>query len=399
MGSVADTCEVERVLAGSFFFSSFAGSEKRRSKRYLVPTLAYYLVTQLPLEHPLRRAILASVRRDPAIFQRRLDFQFTALLVTPFNDTKHRFDSSILPKVFFIDGLDEVEAVNSRKPDRDPREVRAENEEDQEEILSAILRATSDPAFPFRLVVASRPDRVIRDFFSIDAAAITRETFLDEKYDPDADIALYLRANFAKIRRRYQLPPSWPSAEDIQRLVDNASGQFIYAATVIRFLQSGKLPNPQAVLDNILDYRSQGREIGALEPLDALYTRIVKLSPDPALAVRWIGVTCVWARGPMRHPGRFVNLLLRDYEGQPNYLLENLTSLIWIPPTEDSTSPYRFHHKSFEDFLRNAGRCGEELSAAFHDTHFFLDRCNGVFLSVSFLCPSTGRQNADFFHR
>ncbi|TEB29166.1 hypothetical protein FA13DRAFT_1711180 [Coprinellus micaceus] len=384
MGSVADTCEAQGLLAGSFFFSSFAGSEERRLKRYLVPTLAYYLVIILPPAHPLRCSILTAVQRDPSIFKRRLDYQFTALLLTPYNDTKHRFDPSTLPKAFIIDGLDEVEAVNSRNPGRDPHEVRLANEEDQEDILSALLNATSDPTFPFRIVVASRLERVIQTFFSSEAAHATREIFLDDKYNPDADIALYLRANFAKIRRRYRLPPSWPSAEDIRKLVYNASGQFIYAATVVRFLQSGKRPNPQAVLNAILYRRSQGREIGALEPLDALYARILQSSPDTALAVRWIRVIClVGGRSSVQYPGHFVNLLLQDYEGQPSYLLENLTSLISIPPIEDLTSSYRFHHKSFEDFLRNKDRCGEELSAAFEDPVFFGRRCNDVFLRKS----------------
>ncbi|TEB22506.1 hypothetical protein FA13DRAFT_1507043 [Coprinellus micaceus] len=381
MGSVADTCEAERFLAGSFFFSSFAGSEKRRSKRYLVPTLVYYLVTQLPPEHPLRLSILTAVQQDPSVFRRRLDYQFTRLLLTPFNDTKHQFDSSILPKVFFIDGLDEVEAVNSRQRDLDPHEVRLANEEDQEEILSALLNATSDPTFPFRIVVASRLERVIQTFFSSDAAHVTREIFLDDKYDPDADIALYLRANFAKIRRRYRLPPSWPSAEDIRKLVYNASGQFIYAATVVRFLQSGKHPNSQAVLTAILDRRSQGSEIGALEPLDALYARILQSSPDPALAVQWISVIHSESLSESAH---FMNLLLQDYDGQANYLLENLTSLIWVPPVEDLKSSYRFHHKSLIDFLGNKGRCGEDFGNSYEAGYsLYLERCADICLNKS----------------
>ncbi|TEB22502.1 hypothetical protein FA13DRAFT_1716002 [Coprinellus micaceus] len=188
--------------AGSFFFSSFAGSEKR------------------------------TLEADPSVFRRRLDYQFTRLLVTPFNNTKHQFDSSILPKVFFIDGLDEVEAV------------RLANEEDQEEILSALLNATSDPTFPFRIVVASRLERVIQTFFSSDAAHVTREIFLDDKYDPDADIA------------------SLPTRELCQNPQEVPATSFL------------------AVLNAILDWRTKAS------------------SPDPALAFDGLESTKLFTREP-----------------------------------------------------------------------------------------------------
>ena len=110
-GSIADTCDELGLLAGSFFFATFAASAARRSKRYLVATLAYHLLLQLDDEHPLRHAILSAIRRDPSIFRKRLKDQFKFLLIKPFIDTKHQLDVSTLPKVFIIDsdGLDEVE--------------------------------------------------------------------------------------------------------------------------------------------------------------------------------------------------------------------------------------------------------------------------------------------------
>ena len=338
-GSIADTCDEEGVLAGSFFFASFLASETRRSKRCLVATLVYYLISQLDDDHPLRRAVLSAIQRDRSIFRKRLKDQFRLLLVKPFNDNQHLFDTSTLPKHFIIDGLDEVEAANSREPRRDPHEVRMENEADQEEILSAILYASSSSTSPFRIVVASRPERVIQAFFTAEGAHVTQWIFLDDKYKPDADIALFIRASFAKIRRRYRLPATWPSNQDIRSLVLNASGQFIYAATVIRFLQSGKHPNCQALLHDILEQTLSCGEAGhALAPLDALYTRVLKSSPDPALALRWI---YVMADLPYM-PAAFINQLLQDYAGEAEYLLENLTSLVVIPTGEDRSTYDRF---------------------------------------------------------
>ncbi|TEB30693.1 hypothetical protein FA13DRAFT_1792269 [Coprinellus micaceus] len=196
-----------------------------------------------------------------------------------------------------------------------------------------------DPSFPFRIVIASRPERTIQSFLSTEAACVTREIFLDDKYNPDSDIALFLMASFAKVRRRYRLPTLWPSEQDLQELVSNASGQFIYAATVIRFLQSGSHPNPRALLEALLSWKVQDKF---------------------ALSAQWL-----WVIKNYREPAFFINQLLQDCDGQADYLLENLPSLLRIPPLEDQSSPYRFYHKSLHDFFKDGSRCGRELCHAF----------------------------------
>jgi hypothetical protein len=374
-GSLADTCDEYGLLAGSFFFASFTGSEKRRSKRYLVATLTYHLILPLDKQHPLRRAILSAIQRDPFVFERRLRDQLRILLVKPFHDTRHQFDSSTLPKVFIIDGLDEVEAANARKLDQ--REAHLANEKDQEEILTALFYAFNERTLPFRIIIASRPERIIRHFFSTQAKPISREIFLDEKYNPNSDITLFLNAKFADIRRRYRLAASWPSKEVIEQLVDTASGQFVYPATVIRFLKGTKQPNPKALLDILLDWRSQDTAVSAFGPLYALYTRILSSSADPPMAAQWIGVI-----DSCQKPALFINQLLQDFEGQAGYLFEDLTSLIWIPPVGDDSSPYQLHHKSLADFLES--EASGILGKAFDDglNKLFKERCISVLRGV-----------------
>lgn len=376
-GSIAEFCDEEGLLAGSFFFSSFSGSEKRRSKRCVVATLVYSFLRHDALQ-ALRESILSTLERDPAIFRTTLRNQCRALLLKPFHDTLGRLDVSALPKFIILDGVDEVEAVSSRQLDK--HEARLANEADQVEILSALLQAAHDINFPFRIIVVSRPERVIRDFFSTRANHVSREIFLDDKYNPDSDIELFLNASFADIRRRYALPPRWPGKDDIRRLVDNASGQFIYAATIIRFLRSGKHRNPQALLRNILD-TSQDSSLNALAPLDALYTRILMSSPDAPLAVRWISAINDWLRDK---PAQFTRWLLQDSEGEAEYLLENLASLVCTPPEGDNRSPYTFYHKSLFDFLRSTQRCGPKLKASYDaGSDFLRDRWLDILKSAS----------------
>ncbi|TEB31358.1 hypothetical protein FA13DRAFT_363031 [Coprinellus micaceus] len=342
-GSIAEICEDRGILAGSFFFSSFLGSEKRKSKRFLVGTLAYGLLQNDGLQ-PLRGPILSSIERDLGIFRKRLRDQCKALLLKPFYDARNHLNWS-LPRVIIIDGLDEVEAAGSLS--LDPHEARLANEADQIEILSALLQAAGDVDFPFRVLIVSRPERAIRDFFSNNANGVSRELFLDDKYNPDADITLFLDAKFAEIRRRYGLLPSWPTRADIKRLVHAASGQFIYASTVVRFLQNDKLPDPQARLLTVLNVRVQGAEKNPLVPLDALYTRILASSPDPLLAIKWLGGVHYFFRS---RPALFVKQLLQDFE-------------------ESHQHPYEFYHKSLSDFLQSE-RCLEGFKNAFNDLAF-----------------------------
>lgn len=202
-GSIAEICEEEGLLAGSFFFSSSTGSEQRRSKRRLVATLVYCMLQHEALEC-LREVVLSIIDRDPSIFSKRLKDQCRMLLLKPLHNLRHRLDQPSLPKVTIIDGLDGVEADKSRNLER--HEARSSNEGDQIDVLSTLLHAAHDPEFPFRILVFSRPERVIQDFFSSQANHISRELRLDGKYEPDRDIALFLAAKLASLRRRYRLP-------------------------------------------------------------------------------------------------------------------------------------------------------------------------------------------------
>ncbi|KAF9261493.1 hypothetical protein L218DRAFT_830807, partial [Marasmius fiardii PR-910] len=72
------------------------------------------------------------------------------------------------------------------------------------------------------------------------------------------DIKKYLHHQFAHIREVHwhTLPhsqSSWPSSFVIAELLDRATGQFIYATTVIKYINYGKLPlTPMKRLEVIL---------------------------------------------------------------------------------------------------------------------------------------------------
>ncbi|KAJ2911910.1 hypothetical protein MD484_g8503, partial [Candolleomyces efflorescens] len=336
MGSVADTCKQNGVPAVTFFFSSFASPDRRR-KTVFIPTLAYQLTEHLPqLKDPIAQAI----RDKPLLFRKNLRVQMEALILTPLRQVKT--DSNMLG-VVLIDGLDECEAeqyFDGQGSLRAPDSIERTKDEDQLEILQVLQEAAAELAFPFRIVIASRPERVFREFFSNKkfAPSFAPPLILDEKYNPEADIILFLQSKFDEIRRRYNLSPSWPSPEHFATLLDQSSGQFIYAATVIRYITTSRHGNPHTLLEQVLEVKPA--EISVTNPfaqLDAFYTHILESSSNPTLSVKWLWMINGelpggWYPFPHAFPGSapafVLNSLLQTNPGDSEYVLGGLHSLI-----------------------------------------------------------------------
>lgn len=342
-GSIAEICRDQGILAASFFFSSLSKSPDRRSKRRLITTIAYQLLQHDTL-HDVGEKVLACVEKNPAIFRTRLKDQLEELILKPLRDARaYESDTLRWPKAIIVDGLDEMEPDGVA-----PAGARWAKDEAHLDALSVLMHAVSDAAFPFRILVVSRPERVIEEFFTgrDDAQALTRKVFLDQKYDPDSDIALFLKSKFADIRRRFSLPSTWPRKDAVQTLVQNASGQFVYAATVIRYV-ADPMGLPQAQLERILELRTLDDESGPFATLDELYRRILECSPNPRLAAKWI----LAIQFGQNLPALCWRQFLETAPGEAEYLLSNLTSLVSIPPAHDTASSYGFYHKSLFDFL------------------------------------------------
>jgi hypothetical protein len=224
-----------------------------------------------------------------------------------------------------------------------------------------LLKAANDPSFPFRFIIASRPEPTIQSFFTTVAGHTTRKIFLDDKYNPDADMLLFVEAKFADICRRYQLSFSWPSKDVKHTLVRNASGQFVFVSTVMRFIE-GSSALPQELLDQVLELRATDASRNPFAPLDALYAHILNSSPNPFLTARWLNL--IFGDIPLLRTRsvRFIKLFLESSPGEAFHVFRGLNSLVSIPPTdsnyEDYTSSYSLFHKSLTDFLEDRSRCG-----------------------------------------
>ncbi|KAJ3546457.1 hypothetical protein NMY22_g2043 [Coprinellus aureogranulatus] len=366
LGSIADECQKRRWLAGTFFFSAFAGQPDRYLKEYLFPTLAYHL---LHLEVPgLREAILSSIDAKPWVFDKRLDQQLDILILSPLRKLGIIADKSVWPKVIVIDGIDECEPDKSKtfNTEQDRQEAK---DHGHQEIVSTLMRACDDPSFPFRIVIASRPERTIERYFSSLPGGKIKQVTLDAKYDPTSDIKLYFKAMFTKIGRDYGLADDWYTQvlpahwldvpRDVpQNLAQESSGQFAYAATVVRYIRDGT-DTPLEQLRRVLKWSKSGGSQAQTKPfasLDSLYTQILQTSSTPLLSAKWLrGLEAL-----TNHAWEpwFIQALLESDPGEMKLRLCNLTSFVTLP-CEDGEKGFTFHHKSLFDFLKDPNRSGE----------------------------------------
>ncbi|KAF6750335.1 hypothetical protein DFP72DRAFT_755541, partial [Ephemerocybe angulata] len=254
--TVAEKCSSLGILAASFVFA--AADESRNDALPVVATLAYQLALASPI---LRSAISTAISNDPHIFNRSIMKQMMTLIVNPAQRHRAAFETNALPFAVFIDGLDECV-----------------KEERQEELLTAIDECLLKGDSPFRLFIASRPELVIYNALQ-PVGFLYHSTLhidLNEDYNPDSDIERYFQRRFWEIVRRSTDPlitTSWPGQDIMARLIMYASGQFIYAATVIRYLQEPR-GSPVDRLETVLSSAPTSR-LHPLATLDALYRKIL----------------------------------------------------------------------------------------------------------------------------
>ena len=222
---LAEQCEEDEGLAATFFFEG--GSAGRVDARLLVTTIAYQIANSI---ESARGHISNAVLKNPQqIFEKTLRVQMRDLLIKPLQQTVADASASTPhSRLLLIDGLDECR----------PHEA-------QEDILHVIYDAVTRNRLPLCIIISSRCEPQIRDAFEGYLQGITRTIALDGSLNPDQDIETYLRGSFADILHKHRHDPvvkslthDWPSEATMQTLISKASGQFIYATTVVKFVDN-----------------------------------------------------------------------------------------------------------------------------------------------------------------
>ncbi|PPR05482.1 hypothetical protein CVT26_009049 [Gymnopilus dilepis] len=356
------------LLLGSFFF--FRASENRNRSTYIISTLAYQLAIQIPEAKP---HIARAIEQNPNIFNLSLRDQALALIVSPLVSVFYdpSFDSRRYPRVLVIDGLDECN--NTAK---------------QCQVLDLLLFIIRSVPFSLSVIIASRPEHHIRRAFDFgDLNRFSSRVRLDSSYKPDDDIGGYLRASFGAERRArpHDFPACgvWPSKEIIDDLVAKASGQFIYASTVIKFVGS-PAHCPTERLDIVMGAIRAGSQ-RPFEQLDLLYGVIFEGIHADSLdgALRVLGLLLVpnlelpskSVRGlsNTRSPN-YIEHFLGLRHGDVRRFFYGMESLLTIGSDDENV---QFFHASLSDYLFDSSRSGR----------FWID-CGGVYNDVLKICLS-----------
>ncbi|KDR84612.1 hypothetical protein GALMADRAFT_719218 [Galerina marginata CBS 339.88] len=335
--------------AGSFFFAR--GVPKRDQGSYLFSTLAYQIAINLA---GAREAVNLSMVADPSLPTKSMNIQMHSLIVAPLMRSQYHQTHTA---TVIIDGLDECDGPNMQKA-----------------ILSLIADTKSKSTLPLRFLIASRPEFWIRNCFDRQPLFnMTRRINLSESRDALEDIKKYLRDGFSDIYDNNLdimtgVENPWPPSTVIDRLAQQASDQFIYASTVLKFFgASSQFNNPVSQLEILLG--AGPLTSSAFSDLDQLYTQILVLYPRTEIMTRFLG-GIVTLRCSI--PEAIACLL--DIGGDELPLLLRATrSLIEIfsPDNEfevddedlhmiyEGKTYIQFYHLSMRDFLTDSNRSGQ----------------------------------------
>ena len=317
-------------FGGSFFFSR--GKQGRDQGHFLFSTIAYQLALKVP---GLRQHINRIVELDPTLHTKSMDVQLQTLIVDAFKCL------SPLPQhsyIVIIDGLDECQ-----------------DKVTQQSILRLLCESITVHKLPLRFIIGSRPESHIRASFDCESLyTITRRVVLDEAFDPGRDIRVFLQDGFAKIRSENSIlshmeQPSWPREGIIDLLVQRSSGQFIYAATVLKFV-GADFCSPTKQLALVLK-----PDPTAFSDLDQLYTQILSVYPSTLNITQVLGIIIAfdWNYFP-----EVIEDILGMEEGELKVVLRGLSSLMDGNGECLNYGILRFAHASFGDYLFDSSRSG-----------------------------------------
>ncbi|KAJ7915203.1 hypothetical protein B0H13DRAFT_2456825, partial [Mycena leptocephala] len=331
----AGDCQTRDRLGASFFFKR--GHAKRGTWTRLFTTLAYQLATSVSeFLFPIQQAI----DKDKLIFGRAVPVQFRRLILEPLG----RATTLQFRPIVVLDGLDECE-----------------DHKIQQQILRLFIGAIRTGHLPIRILVVSRPEPHLREVLETqEALRMCRRVQLCADKSAYDDVRIYLQDEFTRIYSQYSargidLGAPWHPAGALDYLVQKSSGIFIYAATVIKFIDDEYF-HPDDRLASVLQLDPE-----STAPLDELYTEILSIVPQESYIVLLILHSISTARFSMPLDPEGIDMLLNLRPGTCRLKLRHLHSLISLPPIASRLvcrGGTTFLHASLCDYLCDAHRSG-----------------------------------------
>lgn len=324
-------------LAATFFFSR--SETDRRKAGLFFGTIAGQLADGSPA---YRDALLSALDHDPEISRRALREQWEKLILLPLIVAQ---ETQIV--VLVIDALDECES-----------------EDDVSTIIRILAEANGPGHSPVQIKAffTSRPEwpaelgfkQIESQYENIVLHAVPNDAI-------SSDLSAFLTHELRRVSEEHnetaevRLSKEWLGEDKIKALVSMASPLFIYADTMVRFIQDQEISNPSEQLSKLLKEGGNAITKPLKSPLDGVYMPVLNQllvgvgKEDVETAIqefREVIGSLILLSEPLT--AKSLAALLGKEKAKINETLFHLRSVLETPgPFE----PTRILHLSFRDFL------------------------------------------------
>ncbi|GAB1525174.1 hypothetical protein RhiTH_008331 [Rhizoctonia solani] len=324
--SLCEQLEKSKQL-GACFFCSRSSPDCRNVNR-IVPTIAYQLGR---FSNPYQKELCEVLSNNPDVSKREISMQFEKLIAGPLSKVKDAIPEDV---IVVIDALDECAYGPGAQ-------------------LLFDLLFDHAAALPVRLFVSSRPEPGI--LHRVQSSERISRSILHlhevEESFVEADIYTYLE---------HELREAEAQPKDIKLLTARAGCLFIYAATVIRYIEpENRSVNHKKRLSTMIEITS-GTSGKTYRGLDELYSTILSqafrnLKDDEDEALRWLLHVVIGARESLT-VAALAELTSLESEDEVQLALSPLRSVLNVSTDTRVVSTL---HASFPDFMLSSERSKE----------------------------------------
>ncbi|CUA76106.1 WD repeat-containing protein on Y chromosome [Rhizoctonia solani] len=334
--------EEGKRLAASFFCTRTTA--ECRDVNRIIPTIAYQLARYCT---PFQSALCDVLEEEPDLSSKHIQKQFERLLRDPLQQSVDAIPDNL---VVIIDALDECE-----------------DHAGIELILDLLFQHAQ--TLPLKIYVTSRPEPEIYNKMKLNSHARELIHLHEvEKSLVQADIELYLQAELTIVS---------PSASDMDELVQRSGALFIYAATLVRYIKSGKrLADPHDRLRSVLDMAYETTKHHT--QIDALYTAIlnsalndVELEVKEANNIWAVLRTVLFAQEPIS----IDTISSLSGINNPTRVLSAIQPLRSVLHQSEQTGVVSTLHASFPDFMFASERSGSYFCDTAKHSQALAERC------------------------
>ena len=327
--SLCEHLESNVTLAASFFCSRQLPT--CRDASMIVPTVAYQLAR---FSLPFRHALSSALEQAPDVHGLKVSKQFQKLIVEPLMAIRTTLPPDL---VVVIDALDECD-----------------NRDGVDQILETLLAHA--PRLPIKFFVTSRPEARIQDQMRAEQSrGVPMELDLHnlEHSVVREDIKTYLKV-------KLNSPRLTLTDTNHDKLVDQSGVLFIYAATVVRYIEVDNFSRSAKRLAQVLSASTSSHTHSSVD-IDALYKDILKaahennnLDDSERREMEDVLHTVICAQEPLT--ARVVAALLKLDVDSVQAALRPLSSVLHV--SSEANGVITTFHESFPDYMLDKDRSG-----------------------------------------